>query len=133
MRKRAQVQFLCGSFQISERRACRVLKLQRSVYYYRHRRDPQTELRVRLRDLAAARVRYGYERLHTLLRREGWQINHKRVYRLYHEEGLSLRLKTKRKRISQRRVPLSRPAAPNKYWSMILCMIDWLTGVPFAC
>jgi putative transposase len=64
-----------------------VLQLQRSVYYYRHRRDPQTELRVRLKDLAAARVRYGYERLHTLLRREGWQINHKRVYRLYHEEG----------------------------------------------
>ena len=69
-----------------------MLKLQRSVYYYRHRRDPQTELRLRLKDLAAARVRYGYERLHTLLRREGWQINLKRVYRLYHEEGLSLRL-----------------------------------------
>ena|GEM_PF-2727889 len=52
-----------------------MLKLQRSVYYYRHRRDPQTELRLRLKDLAAARVRYGYERLHTLLVREGWQIN----------------------------------------------------------
>ena len=118
MRKRAQVQFLCSSFRVSERRACRVLKLQRSVYYYHHRRDPQTELRVRLKDLAAARVRYGYERLHTLLVREGWQINLKRVYRLYHEEGLSLRLKTKKKRISARRVPLSRPAAPNECWSM---------------
>lgn len=95
-----------------------MLKLQRSVYYYRHRRDPQTELRLRLKDLAAARVRYGYERLHTLLVREGWQINLKRVYRLYHEEGLSLRLKTKKKRISERRVPLSRPAAPNECWSM---------------
>ena len=118
MRKRAQAQFLCSSFQVSERRACRVLKLQRSVYYYRHRRDPQTELRLRLKDLAAARVRYGYERLHTLLVREGWQINLKRVYRLYHEEGLSLRLKMIKKRISERRVPLSRPAAPNECWSM---------------
>jgi hypothetical protein len=72
-----------------------------SVYYYRHRRDPQTELRLRLKDLAAARVRYGYERLHTLLVREGWQINLKRVYRLYHEEGLTLRVKTKKKRISE--------------------------------
>jgi len=123
--------FLRGSFQISERRACRVLQLQRSVYYYRHRRDPQTELRVRLRDLAAARVRYGYERLHTLLRREGWQINHKRVYRLYHEEGLSLRLKTKKKRISQRRVPLSRPPAPNECWSMDFVHDRLADGRPF--
>jgi len=77
VRKRTQVQFLCSSFRVSERRACGVLKLQRSVYQYRHRRDPQTELRIRLKELAAARVRYGYERLHTLLVREGWRM---RVY-----------------------------------------------------
>ena len=131
MRKRAQAQFLCSSFQVSERRACRVLQLQRSVYYYRHRKDPQTELRVRLKDLAAARVRYGYERLHTLLVREGWQINLKRVYRLYHEEGLSLRLKTKQKRISERRVPLSRPVAPNECWSMDFVHDRLADGRPF--
>ena len=108
-----------------------MLKLQRSVYYYHHRRDPQTELRLRLKDLAAARVRYGYERLHTLLRREGWQINLKRVYRLYHEEGLSLRLKTKKKRISGRRVPLSRPAAPNECWSMDFVHDRLADGRPF--
>ena len=101
------------------------------VNYYRHRRDPQTELRVRLPYLSAARVRYGYERLHTLLRREGWQINHKRVYRLYHEEGLSLRLKTKKKRISQRRVPLSRPAAPHECWSMDFVHDRLADGRPF--
>lgn len=56
-----------------------MVNLQRSVYYYRSRADPQTELRLRLKDLAAARVRYGYERLHTLLVREGWQINVKRT------------------------------------------------------
>lgn len=92
--------------------------MQRSSYYYRQRADPQTELRVRLKDLAGVRVRYGYRRLHILLLREGWQINHKRVYRLYKAEGLSLRLKTKKKRVSEPRVPLPMVSAPNECWSM---------------
>jgi putative transposase len=131
VRKRVLAKFLCSSFQVSERRACRLLKFPRSVYYYRSRADPQTELRLRLKDLAAARVRYGYERLHTLLVREGWQINLKRVYRLYHEEGLSLRLKTKKKRISERRVPLSRPTAPDECWSMDFVADRLADGRPF--
>jgi putative transposase len=92
--------------------------MQRSSYYYRKHRDTQDELRVRLKDLAAARVRYGYRRLHVLLRREGWSINHKRVYRLYKQEGLSLRLKTKKKRVSEPRVPLPQATAPNECWSI---------------
>ena len=131
MRKRVLAEFLCGSFQVSERRACKLLEFPRSVYYYRSRADPQTELRLRLKDLAAARVRYGYERLHTLLVREGWQINLKRVYRLYREEGLSLRLKTKKKRISERRVPLSRPSAPDECWSMDFVADRLADGRPF--
>jgi len=95
-----------------------LIGIQRSSYYYRSRIDPQTELRVRLKDLAGARVRYGYRRLHVLLKREGWQINHKRVYRLYKLEGLSLRLKTKKKRVSAPRVPSPAPTAPNDCWSM---------------
>ena len=55
---------------------------------------PQTALRMRLKELAAARVRYGYRRLHILLRREGWAVNNKRIYRLYREEGLAIRSKT---------------------------------------
>jgi putative transposase len=92
--------------------------MQRSSYYYRKRADPQTELRVRLKDLAGVRVRYGYRRLHVLLKREGWSINHKRVYRLYKLEGLSLRLKTKKKRVSALRVLLPVATAPNECWSM---------------
>lgn len=110
--------FLCTGFRIPQRRACRLIGIQRSSYYYRSRSDPQTELRVRLKDLAGARVRYGYRRLHVLLKREGWQINHKRVYRLYKLEGLSLRLKTKKKRTSEARVPLLAATAPNECWSM---------------
>jgi transposase InsO family protein len=75
-------------------------------------------LRIRIRDLAQARVRYGYRRLHVLLLREGWRVNHKRVYRLYKEEGLSLRLKSKKKRVSAARVESPAPQAPNEVWSM---------------
>ncbi len=108
------VAFLCVGFRIPQRRACRLVGIQRSSYYYRRRSDPQTELRVRLKDLAGGRVRYGYRRLHVLLKREGWQINHKRVYRLYKLEGLSLRLKTKKKRVSALRVPLPVATAPKR-------------------
>ena len=73
---------------------------------------------MRIRDLAAARVRYGYRRLHVLLQREGWSVNHKRVYRLYRQAGLSLRLKTRQKRIRALRVPQPSPTAPNQCWSM---------------
>ncbi len=73
---------------------------------------------MRIKELATARVRYGYRRLHVLLLREGWQINHKRVYRLYKEEGLSLRLKSKKKRTSHPRIPSPVATAPNEIWSM---------------
>ncbi len=73
---------------------------------------------MRLRDLAAARVRWGYKRLHILLRREGWKVNHKRVHRLYKLEGLNLRLKTKKKRVALPRVPCPQATAPNDRWSL---------------
>jgi putative transposase len=63
-------------------------------------------------------VATGYRRLHVLLSREGWKVNHKRVYRLYRLQGLSLRLKTRKKRISGIRVALAPPKAPNERWSM---------------
>ncbi len=76
----------------------------RSTCRYRSQAQDQAALRVRLRDLAAARVRYGYRRLHVLLRREGWRVNHKRVYRLYREEGLGIRVRRKKKRVGLPRV-----------------------------
>jgi putative transposase len=73
---------------------------------------------MRLKEIAAARVRWGYRRLHGLLRREGWKVNHKRVYRLYKQEGLELRLRTRKKRASLPRVPCPEPAAPSDRWSL---------------
>jgi putative transposase len=72
--------------------------LGRSTYRYRSMRDGQEALTMRIREIAAVRVRYGYKRIHVLLRREGWQVNHKRVYRIYCKEGLNLRRKQIRKR-----------------------------------
>jgi putative transposase len=112
------VAFLRVGFGLSERRACRALGLSRSVQRYRSVADDQAALRMRLRDLAAARVRYGYRRLHVLLRREGWPVNHKRVYRLYREEGLTLRRKPRPKRPSLPRVAPPPPTRPHAQWSM---------------
>ena len=70
------------TYQVSERRVSRLLVMARASLQYRSRRDPQEVLRMRLRELEASRVRFGYRRLTVLLRREGWQVNAKRIYRL---------------------------------------------------
>ena len=118
-RKRALVNHLKESYRVSERRACVVLRFGRSTYRYQGRRDEQAALRMRIREIAAVRVRYGYKRICVLLRREGWQINHKRVYRLYCEEGLNLRAKKKRKRPGAALcIPRQQACCLNDTWSM---------------
>ena len=103
----------------SERRVCKVLKSQRSTYRYRSVADEQALLKMRIRDLARARVSYGYRRLHVLLQREGWQVNHKRVYRLYRQEGLLMRPRRPRRHVSAcRRVEKVTAQRPNESWSM---------------
>ena len=95
------------------------MQLQRSSFYYRHRKDPQEALRLRIRDLAAARPRYGYRRLHVLLCREGWKINAKRVLRLYQQERLQVRTRPRRRKVAARpRAHLPAPSAPNDRWSL---------------
>ena len=104
---------------MSERRACRVLPFDRSTHRYRSRRPDQAALRKRITEIATTRVRYGYKRIQVLLRREGWHVNHKRVYRLYQEEGLNLRRKRPRRHVTAVRRE-RRPAAAgrNEVWSM---------------
>ena len=87
------------SFRMSERRACRLAGLWRSTWQYRSRRREPEGLRRRLKELAAERPRFGYPRLHVLLRREGRVFNRKRIYRIYREEKLQLRRK-RRKRVA---------------------------------
>ena len=83
---------------MSERHACEVILLPRATHRYQSIRDPLTELRLCMRQLAQTRIRYGYRKIRVLLIREGWQVGKKLVYRLYREEGLGLRIRPKRRR-----------------------------------
>ncbi len=118
MRKKAIAAWVVGGFQLSERRACRLLRLCRSTKRYVFRRDPQLALRRRLCELASVRVRFGYRRLTILLRREGWRVNAKRIYRLYTQEGLAVRTKVRKKIARRRPVVIEVATAPNQRWSM---------------
>jgi putative transposase len=120
LRKQAVV-VMRSEVAVSERRACGLMELYRGTYRYRSRRPEDGRLRKRLRELAEERRRFGYRRLQVLLVREGWQVNHKRVYRLYVEEKLSLRRKRGRKRSGVRQ-PLPEPVAANQVWS-----VDFMT------
>jgi putative transposase len=116
--KRAAARYLQQSYQASERRAGQLLCLSNSSLRYRSRRPIAEDLRQRLRELAAERPRYGYQRLWVLLRREGWPVNHKRIYRLYCEEGLKLRKRRRRARAQVERVPLPLPTRADERYSM---------------
>jgi putative transposase len=94
------------------------MRLVRSSQRYESRRDPQEGLRRKLKDLAATYVRYGYRRLTVLLKREGWKVNAKRIYRLYREEGLIVRTKQRKKIARRQRIPAPMATRPNQCWSM---------------
>jgi putative transposase len=113
-------------YEISERRASRLLRLHRSTLQYRPKPDRSDELRTQLRELATIYPRYGYRMLTDKLSQAGHRANHKRVYRVYREEGLQLP-KRRRKRIrSAKRVPLAPAAVLNERWSMDF-MLDMLS------
>lgn len=104
--------------EVSQRRACGLMEVHRGTCRYRAKRRAEDQrLRTRLRELAEARRRFGYRRLQVLLGREGWRVNHKRVYRLYVEEKLGLRRKRGRKRSGVRQ-PLPEPTGANQVWSV---------------
>lgn len=115
--RRDGAKWLMAEHAVSQRRACRAACVNLGTCRYASRRGDGGMIRLRLKTLAEERPRFGYRRLHVMLRREGFGINHKRVYRLYCLEGLAVRRK-KRKRIMQKRVPTVIPMGPNERWSM---------------
>ena len=105
-------------FGCSQRNALRVVGMSFSTYRYESRRRDETVLKMRIKEITDTRVHYGYRRVHVMLRREGHQDNVKRVYRLYREEGLSLRLKRpRRNRAAKLRQPKQLAFAINEVWS----------------
>ena len=117
--RREAVGYLRKQYATSERRACRVVGVGRSTQRYRgHRKQPEALVK-RLRELAAERPRFGYRRLYVMLRREGFAINHKRVYRLYRADGLAVRRRIRRRRAAaQARVVFAPATRPNERWAM---------------
>ena len=125
----------------SQRRACDLAGIAPKVHRYRSRRGDDGALRARLRSLAAHRRRFGYRRLHLLLKREGVEVNHKKLFRIYRDERLTVRKRGGRKRALGTRAPMTVPLAKNERWSLdfvsdalgcgrrfrILCVVDDFT------
>ena len=129
VRKRKLVDAVCGQWDVSIRRACRVLEMDTSTYHYKSRRPGQAGLEQRIREICQTRVRFGYRRIHVQLRREGWPINEKKTRRIYRELGLQLRNKTPKRRVKAKLREDRRPATrSNETWAMDFVHDQLATG-----
>jgi putative transposase len=116
--ERKAVAHLRDAFGMSERRACKAIGCCRMTMRYKTTRADDVALRLRMRTIAQERRRFGYRRLHVLLKREGYVLNHKKLFRLYREEKLAVRRRGGRKRAIGTRAPMMVPRAPNDRWSL---------------
>ncbi len=129
--KREGVAHLRAAMGLSERRACGLVGADRTMIRYRSRRSPDIELREQIRDLANARKRFGYRRLFILLRQAGEPSGVNRIYRLYREEGLSVRKRRSRKRAVGTRGPIPIEAKANARWSLDFVHDQFASGHRF--
>ncbi|WP_152638828.1 IS3 family transposase, partial [Marinobacter santoriniensis] len=132
--KREAVRTMLSETMISERKACSLVGLSRATMRYQSQRSlEERELTERIKAIAFERRRFGYRRVHQLLRREGAEVNHKKVYRLYREAGLAVRKRKRRKGVMVERQPLVLPDAPNHTWSMDFVMDSLANGRRIKC
>ena len=118
-----------AAWKVSVRRTCSVLQVDRSLYTYQSRRGDQAALKQRIKEIAETRVRYGYRRVHVLLRREGWAVNPKRIYRLYKQMGLQMRNKVPKRRVKARlRDDRTVATRSNQTWAMDFVHDQLATG-----
>ncbi len=118
---------LVTNYRVSVKRACTVVLYSNSHWYYKPHRREDTGVRLRIKEIATTRVRYGFERICTLLKREGWKDNHKRIYCIYREEGLNLRSKRPRRSKSAAH-RLERPRLDGLYQC---CSMDFVADQLF--
>ena len=116
--EREAVAHLRAEHGMSERRACQLLQCCRMTMRYASVKPDDTTLRDRMKAIAHERRRFGYRRIHIMLKREGTVVNHKRLFRLYREEKLSVRKRGGRKRALGTRAPMLVPLMPNQRWSL---------------
>lgn len=118
--QREAITFLKKEFKVSERKACKAIFIARSSVRYKKRPDKNVELKQRMVYWSEKRPRYGHPRIHEMVRRDGFKVNHKRTERIYYRElNLGLKGKKKKRRYrSETRVPIPFPLGPNKVWSM---------------
>ncbi len=110
---------MCSDWCVSIRTACGALRFDRSTYHYKPRRTDPAALKKRIKEICETRVRYGYRRVHFVLRREGWKVNIKRTYRIYNEMGLQLRNKTPKRRVKAKlRDDRTEAISANDVWAM---------------
>jgi len=129
--RREAIAHLRNAQGMSERRACKLIGCDRMMVRYRSQRPDDPALRERLRALAHERRRFGYRRLIIFLRREGFVVNHKRLFRIYREERLMVRKRGGRKRALGTRAPMAIPAAPNDLWSLDFVSDQFVCGRRF--
>ena len=128
-RKRELVDKVRSDWKVSARRACATLRIDRGLYVYKSKRGTQAELKQRIKEICETRVRYGYRRVHVLLRRDGWAVNPKRIYRLYKELGLQLRNKVPKRRVKAKLRDDRRAATrTNETWAMDFVHDQLATG-----
>lgn len=131
--RRRTVEKVQAAVGVSERRAVRFTGFPRSTIRYQTVREPQEELRARIRELAAERPRWGYRFIHTMLRRSGLVVNRKRVQRLYREEGLAVRRRGRKRRSQAPRLVRTPLSGPNRRWSMDFVCDMLSSGRRFRC
>lgn len=114
---------------MSIRRACRLIRFDPRTYRYKFRRLDQAAIEQRIKEICQTRVRFGYRRVHVLLRREGWDLNAKKTYRIYKELGMQLRNKTPKRRVKAKlREDRKDAVAPNDVWAMDFVHDQLATG-----